>query len=259
MINRFIEETNMYLKNDYTEQYYDIINRAIDKVPQNSTRKEAKKILGYTERHHIIPKSLGGTDDCSNLVWLTAEEHLQVHLLLPKMVAEEHNIRKMSLAAVRMVNPQSKTQKRIIGIVDEKVILEIASIREEAARLHSKYMSEKHKGENNPFYGKTHTPEIKEKQRIANTNREITDQSRTNYSNGRKKFYEDNPDKLPIGAKNPRYNHTKYEWQNIYTGEIIIATRNEMLLKNPKLSSNISQVIKGKYSHVKGWRINGTR
>ena len=36
----------------------------------------------YTENHHILPKSFGGTDDKSNIVKLTAREHYIVHLLL---------------------------------------------------------------------------------------------------------------------------------------------------------------------------------
>ncbi|MDP4299952.1 HNH endonuclease signature motif containing protein [Leptothrix discophora] len=32
--------------------------------------------------HHIVPKSLGGTDDTSNLVFLTHREHVTAHTLL---------------------------------------------------------------------------------------------------------------------------------------------------------------------------------
>ena len=40
------------------------------------------KMKGQTERHHIIPKSCGGTDVADNLVDLTVREHYIVHLLL---------------------------------------------------------------------------------------------------------------------------------------------------------------------------------
>ena len=39
----------------------------------------------YVERHHIIPKSEGGTDESDNLVNLTAREHYIAHLLLAKI------------------------------------------------------------------------------------------------------------------------------------------------------------------------------
>lgn len=40
---------------------------------------------GYKERHHIVPKSLGGANDSANLVNLTAREHFVAHFLLAKM------------------------------------------------------------------------------------------------------------------------------------------------------------------------------
>jgi hypothetical protein len=42
-------------------------------------------LIGYKERHHILPRSMGGTDDASNLVNLTAREHFIAHYLLAKI------------------------------------------------------------------------------------------------------------------------------------------------------------------------------
>jgi hypothetical protein len=39
----------------------------------------------YSERHHIVPRALGGTDDKSNLIRLTPEDHFFAHLLLAKI------------------------------------------------------------------------------------------------------------------------------------------------------------------------------
>ena len=60
--------------NKYTTWYNAITDRA-----------RTRKLYGYTERHHIIPKSLNGTDDKTNLVDLTAREHFICHWLLTKM------------------------------------------------------------------------------------------------------------------------------------------------------------------------------
>lgn len=67
----------MYLLNKYTKWYYQIVSAA-------QTRT---KVNGYTEKHHIIPKSLGGSNSKSNLVVLTAREHFICHRLLTKMVS----------------------------------------------------------------------------------------------------------------------------------------------------------------------------
>ncbi len=42
-------------------------------------------IAGYFEKHHVLPKSMGGRNCSSNLVVLTAREHYLVHWLLFKI------------------------------------------------------------------------------------------------------------------------------------------------------------------------------
>lgn len=48
-------------------------------------RGKGRKLLGYFEWHHILPRSLGGADHCSNLVALTYREHFLAHWLLLKI------------------------------------------------------------------------------------------------------------------------------------------------------------------------------
>lgn len=90
----------MYLQNKYTLWYNNIILSA-----KNRT------LSGYTERHHIIPRSLGGSDDISNIAILTAREHFICHLLLPKML-EGPSKYKMTAALMGMTNRRSSRHKR---------------------------------------------------------------------------------------------------------------------------------------------------
>jgi hypothetical protein len=48
-------------------------------------RAKCRTLSGYSERHHIVPKCLGGSNESSNLVRLTAEEHFVAHQLLAKI------------------------------------------------------------------------------------------------------------------------------------------------------------------------------
>ena len=56
---------------------------------------------GYSERHHIKPKSLGGSDVRSNIVRLTYREHYLAHWMLTKFKRGEAR-RKMSHALCRL-------------------------------------------------------------------------------------------------------------------------------------------------------------
>jgi len=48
-------------------------------------RARHRELAGYVERHHVEPRCLGGTDDSTNIVELTAEEHYVAHQLLVKI------------------------------------------------------------------------------------------------------------------------------------------------------------------------------
>lgn len=58
-------------------------------------------MVGYSERHHIIPKCLGGTNDKDNLVRLTAEEHFVAHKLLIMIYPKNQ---KLWWSAIAMTN-----------------------------------------------------------------------------------------------------------------------------------------------------------
>ena len=65
----------MYLQNKYTKWYNSIILRSQNRsIPAT-----------YTEKHHIIPRSLKGDNTNANIAILTTKEHFLCHLLLVKM------------------------------------------------------------------------------------------------------------------------------------------------------------------------------
>jgi hypothetical protein len=48
-------------------------------------RAKEPTLTGYTEKHHILPRSLGGSDELGNLIDLTPEDHFFAHLMLAKI------------------------------------------------------------------------------------------------------------------------------------------------------------------------------
>lgn len=43
-----------------------------------------QSVNGYAEVHHIVPRSLGGSDDADNLICLTARQHFVAHWMLAR-------------------------------------------------------------------------------------------------------------------------------------------------------------------------------
>lgn len=87
---------------NYQKIYNEIVNK-----------RNNIKYNGYTETHHIVPKSLNGTNDKSNLVDLSAREHFICHLLLTKMYPEGSvEWIKMVKAFINMFRFNKDNQKR---------------------------------------------------------------------------------------------------------------------------------------------------
>jgi hypothetical protein len=106
----------------YTKTYFKLIHNSLNRpLP-----------IDYFEMHHIVPKSLGGNDDKSNLVALTAREHFIAHILLTKMLIGPSKY-KMVRALVRMAKTGGTSATYALA---------------------RKIISANSKGNNNPAYGR---------------------------------------------------------------------------------------------------------
>jgi hypothetical protein len=111
------------LENKYSKIYHRIISRAKDRT-----------LVEYCESHHIVPKSLGGSNKKENLVNLTAREHFICHLLLTKMYIGKDKD-KMIHAAWAMTTLANQYQKRYK--INSKVY---QILREQYAKTRSKQL-----------------------------------------------------------------------------------------------------------------------
>lgn len=83
---------------DYQRIYDQIIDRAKERT-----------LEGYKEKHHIIPKCMGGSNKKENLIELTAREHFISHWLLCRIYPEN---RKLGHAFWFMSKQNAPTQQR---------------------------------------------------------------------------------------------------------------------------------------------------
>ena len=119
-----------------------------DKIISNAQNRNTE---GYTEIHHIIPRSLGGTNNQLNLVELTAREHFICHILLTKFTKGQDK-RKMVRAVVFMKSENTYQNRYINSRLYESIKL-----------IHSNNMSLSMSGEKNTFFGKKHSEETRKK------------------------------------------------------------------------------------------------
>ena len=135
------------IENKYTKLYYKITSNAKQRITE-----------GYTELHHIIPQSMGGSNDKENLVELTAREQFICHWLLIKMTEGED--RSKMLYALNGMKAENRYQQRYHTKITARVY---EKYRIEHAENHSKRM----KGRKAWNKGVPQTEEHKEKNRQA--------------------------------------------------------------------------------------------
>ena len=97
---------------------------------------------GYSEKHHIIPKSMGGSNSPDNLVRLTGREHFIAHRLLAKIHGGL-----MWLAVTYMSHP---------GTTSSNGYMCTSRVYEYAKRQDAAWRSARYSGDLNPFKGKSH-------------------------------------------------------------------------------------------------------
>ena len=138
-------------------------------------------IKGFHERHHIIPRSMGGSNSKSNLVCLTYREHFLAHWLLIKFTNGKDHI-KMLHALVRMTGKNKNNFNRRISSWQ----FSIAKKKNIEALQGNNYCKGKLVGDNNPSR-KMSKEKLKQRAEKARITRQIS----------RKGFGDNHPFKKP--------------------------------------------------------------
>jgi hypothetical protein len=148
---------------NYSKIYESIVTNA-----KSTDRKKSDD--EYYELHHIRPKCMGGNNDSTNLVLLTAREHFICHQLLTRIYPSSSE---MHYAFWMMCIYTSENQKRIkptsrtFSTIRQK-IQELQRIRKIEFNKKNPRSGDKNgmygssrTGSTNPFYGKTHSKSAK--------------------------------------------------------------------------------------------------
>jgi len=124
---------------DYERIYSEFIADRLTKQPAKPA---------YFEKHHIVPRSLGGGDEKSNIIRLSMEDHIHAHILLGKIHGG-----KMWGAALLMLKSTIGRTRSVSNIPTKGEILAAAFAR----RMFSAHC----RGENHSQWGRKHTVEAK--------------------------------------------------------------------------------------------------
>ena len=191
------------IQNKYKQWHDNIIARGKNRI-----------LTGYKEKHHIIPKSLGGNNSKDNLVELTAREHFMVHMLLCKFTTGQAKM-KMSYAfnamsTMRYGKRKYKLHSRTAGVLRKEFYQSLKGRKDSPetrlkkslrfqgknnpnygkkfSKEHRRKLSEAKKGKKHILIGKKHKPETIEKMKQKKLGKKYSDVSRLKMSISQRKY-----------------------------------------------------------------------
>ena len=195
-----------------------------------------------TESHHITPRSMGGTDEASNLVDLTVREHYVAHKLLWKSNPTDRSETMALLALFNCVRKWKTTY-----------------MHPNFVKSYQDSFSYWHSGVNHPFFGKTKethagvaamsaelTGRTKDTcEGLASTAAKLTGRTKESHAydaamaakrTGQNKHtnpaiaaYAARKSVSMAGRNSPSYDPTIYHFKNIHTGKVAISDRIGMM------------------------------
>ena len=133
----------------YYKQYNNLIKKGLDR--QNSNNYVFSENIKF-EKHHILPKCMGGKNEKSNYVYLTTKEHIWAHIFLSKAYPDNNKLLMSAHCMTTVCNKYTLDRS--------KVKLSIRLLSELRDKSHPK-------GKDSPNYGKKASEETKKKLSIS--------------------------------------------------------------------------------------------
>jgi hypothetical protein len=156
---------------NHKQIYQNIINKS---KSQYRTKKES-----YFERHHIVPKSVGGDNSKENLVLLTPKEHFVCHHLLCFIYPDSKSLKFAFWSMCNQLKGDLKRDYKVSSRTYEEAKLKFKEVNsslhkgkklseEHLLKIKNRMLSENNpmkglKGPKNPLYKKERTEEVKTK------------------------------------------------------------------------------------------------
>jgi hypothetical protein len=227
----------------YSSKYYTKYNQIVKHYKELDLKKSGEL---YTESHHIIPKSMGGSNSKDNLVRVPARVHFLLHWMLYRIYKTRPMVNawnKMRQSSTKHIRYTSKSFAYIRTAIVNCPVTESTRAKMSAAGKGRKLsesakinMSNSKKGALNPFFGKTFSTESLEKISASSLGRTHTKLTKQKISDSHK------------GELNPFFGmthsiETKNKISQLHKNKIVSTATKEKLSVACKLAAALRPVL----------------
>lgn len=246
-------------------------------------RIKEPSLTGYTEKHHVLPRSLGGDNSKENLIKLSAQDHYFAHELLAKIhkgkmsnalwmmtnskkykasrlmyqsIREQH-VKEVSPKLIKAITGRKKSQDEINKISQSLRVyfknnpdaIKGRTFTDEAKRKLSASLKEFYKDRDGSRKGKKQTPQAIKKQRDYMLSDKNHFRGKSLSESQRKKIGD-----AQRGCKNHSYKNQQYKFYHSIHGEFT-GTQNDLVKVFSVPKTNASRLCLGCRKVSSGWSI----
>jgi len=217
------------IENKYYKWYINIIENARNRNLSNEVKFEI---------HHILPKSMGGSNNSENLIKLTLKEHWICHRLLVKFLEDPKDIKKMYNALWMMLQKDyRKVNARIYKEIKESI-------------------EPWNKGTKGSYPYPNKTPEhVKVYLKNLHKNKKRSKEDIIKMKEGWEKRKEKGYTAWNKGKSIPGTRNIKCKFISPEGNEFVYNSQKEGCKEHNLPTSKISEVKNGKLPHYKGWKV----
>jgi hypothetical protein len=233
----------IFIDNKYSRWYFKLISFRKINFPS-----------GIVENHHIVPRSLGGSDDIENLVKLTPREHFICHLLITKCCPDKLSTYKMVTAAHHMMHLRGNKTNRSYKITSRTYEM----LKTKYIALHSERMKSLTAEQKSKFAkcrtGTIQSQEERDKRSASLKGRKITElhRQRISQANKGRRLSEETKEKMRNSwrMRPSMSEETKQKISKSHLGKTIsLETKKKMSIA--KLGKPVSEETKSKMAAAK--------
>jgi hypothetical protein len=198
----------------------------------------------YFEEHHILPKSMGGSDISDNLINLTARGHFLAHYLLWKSFRNRQTAYAFNCMNV-FLNTKNNKKRRYFN-----------------SRLFEKFVTTSKEffvGKNHPLYGKSKSEETIQKQRLKILGKKQSIEHITKRKESLISYYKNNPNIKRGFSGRKHSDETKIRMSQTHSGVKKTKQHVEKMKLRPQNNLNTECIYchkTGEYKNMKRWHFD---
>ena len=246
-------------------------------------RIKERSLTGYTEKHHILPRSLGGDNSKENIIRLAAQDHYFAHELLAKIYrgkminalwmmttsskyktsrlmyqsAKENHVKEISPKLIKAITGRKKSKDEIDRISKSlkdyfkknPSVMKNKTLSECVRDKISKKLKEFYRNNEGSRKGKKQPKSAVEKQRQYMLSDKNHFKGKPKPHSQRKKISD-----AQIGCKNHNYKWQRYRFYHETHGEFI-GSQNELVKLLSFSKASASRICRGQTKQSNGWVI----